>query len=184
MRGLALAYLTLIPFTVILGIYMAIMPGYLKAVGLTPALVGLLITMTNSVRGVGFFNAERFVAWGTRRSVSLASILLFVGMLAFSFAGSIVEYATPLILYGAAAGIMTPIMLDYIAKRCDKGSLGAAMGLHEGVYGVGMCLGPLVGGAVAEVYGPPLLSRLLSGVALTMLPLAWMLMRNGKTLAT
>jgi MFS family permease len=184
LRGLALAYLTLIPFTVILGIYMAIMPGYLKAVGLTPALVGLLITMTNSVRGVGFFNAERFVAWGTRRSVSLASILLFVGMLTFSFAGSIVEYAFPLILYGAAAGIMTPIMLDFIAKRCDKGSLGAAMGLHEGVYGVGMCLGPLVGGAVAEVYGPPLLYRLLSVFALTMLPLAWMLMRNGKTRTT
>ena len=181
LRGLALAYLTLVPFTCILGIYMAIMPGYLKLVGLAPALVGLLLTMTNGVRGVGFFKAEWFIAWGTRRSVSLASLLLFVGMLVFSFASSTLEYALPLVLYGAAAGIMTPLMLDYIAKRCDKGSLGAAMGLHEGVYGVGMCLGPMVGGTIAEVWGPPLLYRLLAGLALTMLPLAYLLARNGES---
>jgi MFS family permease len=180
LRGLTLAYLTLVPFVCILGIYMAIMPGYLKLVGLTPALVGLLITMTNGVRGVGFFNAERFISWGTRRSVYLSSLLLFVGMILFSYASSTLEYALPLVLYGTAAGIMTPLMLDYIAKRCDKGDLGAAMGLHEGVYGVGMCLGPMVGGVIAEVWGPPLLYRLLAGLALTMLPLAYMLTRNGK----
>ncbi len=180
LRGLGLAYLTLIPFTCILGIYMAIMPGYLKLVGLTPALVGLLLTMTNGVRGIGFFNAERFIAWGTQRSVSLASLLLFMGMLVFSFASSTLEYALPLVLYGIAAGIMTPLMLDYIAKRCDKRSLGAAMGLHEGVYGVGMCLGPMVGGAIAEIWGPPLLYRLLAGLALIMLPLGYMLAKSGK----
>jgi MFS family permease len=180
LRGLVLAYLTLIPFTCILGIYMAIMPGYLKLVGLTPALVGLLITMTNGVRGVGFFNAERFIAWGTRRSVSLASLLLFAGMLVFSFASSTLEYALPLVLYGTAAGIMTPLILDYIAKRCDKGSLGAAMGLHEGVYGVGMIIGPMAGGTIAEIWGPPLLYRLLAVLALMMLPLAYMLARGSK----
>ena len=180
LRGLGLAYLTLVPFTCILGIYMAIMPGYLKLVGLTPALVGLLITMTNGVRGVGFFNAERFITWGTRRSVSLASLLLFAGMLVFSFASSTLEYALPLVLYGTAAGIMTPLILDYIAKRCDKGSLGAAMGLHEGVYGVGMIIGPMAGGTIAEIWGPPLLYRLLAVLALMMLPLAYMLARSGE----
>jgi DHA1 family multidrug resistance protein-like MFS transporter len=180
LRQLGLAYLTLIPFTCILGIYMAIMPGYLKLVGLAPALVGLLLTMTNGVRGIGFFNAERFIKWGTRRSISLASLLLFSGMIIFSYASSTLEYAIPLVFYGIAAGIMTPLMLDYIAKRCDKENLGAAMGLHEGVYGVGMCLGPMVGGTIAEVWGPPLLYRLLAVLALTILPLAYMLARNGE----
>lgn len=180
LRKLGLAYLTLIPFTCILGIYMAIMPGYLKLVGLTPALVGLLITMTNGVRGFGFFNAERFIRWGTLRSVSLASLLLFAGMLVFSYASDLVGYIVPLVLYGVAAGIMTPLMLDYIAKRCDDSSLGAAMGLHEGVYGVGMCLGPMVGGTIAETWGPPLLYRLLAALALVMLPLAYMLSKNGE----
>lgn len=89
----------------------------------------------------------------------------------------------PLVLYGTAAGIMTPLILDYIAKRCDKGSLGAAMGLHEGVYGVGMIIGPMAGGTIAEIWGPPLLYRLLAVLALLMLPLAYMLTRssNGPT---
>jgi len=178
LRGLALAYVTLVPFTCILGIYMAIMPGYLKLVGLTPALVGLLLTMTNGVRGIGFFNAERFIRLGTRRSISIASLLLFTGMLIFSYANSTLLYATPLIIYGSAAGIMTPLMLDYIAGRCDKESLGAAMGLHEGVYGVGMCLGPLIGGAIADTYGPTLLYQILAVLALTMLPLAYHLTRK------
>jgi MFS family permease len=98
-------------------------------------------------------------------------------MLVFSYATDIVGYVIPLVLYGAAAGIMTPLMLDYIAKRCDKESLGAAMGLHEGVYGVGMCLGPLVGGAVADTLGPPTLYRMLALLALMMLPLAYVLSR-------
>jgi hypothetical protein len=41
-----------------------------------------------------------------------------------------------------------------------------------------MCLGPLVGGAIADVWGPPLLYRLLAVLALTMLPLAYMLSRT------
>ena len=178
LRQLGLAYLTLIPFTCVLGIYMAIMPGYLKLVGLAPALVGLLLTMTNGVRGIGFFNSERSIALGIRRSVSLAAVLLCVGMIVFSYATSLVEYAIPLVLYGVAAGIMTPVMLDYIAKNCDKENLGAAMGLHEGVYGVGMCLGPMIGGTIAEVWGPPTLYRLLAVLALTMFPLAYMLGRK------
>ena len=183
LKKLGLAYLTLIPFTCILGIYMAIMPGYLKLVGLTPALVGLLLTMTNGVRGIGFFNAERFIAWGTRKSISLASLLLFSGMIIFSFASSMIEYTIPLVFYGIAAGIMTPLMLDYITKRCDKENLGAAMGLHEGVYGVGMFIGPMIGGTIAELWGPSLLYRLLAILALIILPLAYILDKDGKRTA-
>ena len=178
LKSLAYAYITMIPFTLILGIYMAIMPGYLKVMGLAPATVGLLITMTNGVRGIGFFNAQKFVKWGIGRSVPLAALFLSIGMLIFSYASSLLEFAAPLILYGVAAGILTPIMLDYIAKRCDKSTLGAAMGLHEGVYGVGMCVGPLAGGAMAESFGPRLLYQSLSLLALTMIPLSRLLVRR------
>ena len=181
LKSLAYAYITMVPFTLILGIYMAIMPGYLKVMGLAPATVGLLITMTNGVRGIGFFNAQKFVKWGIGRSVPLAALFLSIGMLIFSYASSLLEFAAPLILYGVAAGILTPIMLDYIAKRCDKSTLGAAMGLHEGVYGVGMCVGPLAGGAMAESFGPRLLYQSLSLLALTMIPLSRLLVRRRRS---
>jgi len=171
-RRLSAAYLTLLPFTLVLGIYMAIVPGHLSLEGLTASTVGLLVTMTNAVRGLTFVNVERFVAWGTRRSVSLAALLLFSGMLLFSYSTGLAGYAAALALYGVAAGIMTPVVLDYIAKRCEPGSLGAAMGLHEGTYGLGMFTGSIAGGGLAEVYGPQLLYRVLAVLSVAILPLA------------
>jgi predicted MFS family arabinose efflux permease len=47
------------------------------------------------------------------------------------------------------------------------------MGVHEGIYGVGMCLGPLAGGFLADVYSPSTLYLALVGVALMMMPLTW-----------
>ncbi len=52
------------------------------------------------------------------------------------------------------------------------------MGMHEAIYGVGMCLGTLVGGAVADIYGPPTLYLGLAAVALSLLPFAAALGRN------
>jgi MFS family permease len=171
-KRLSAAYLTLLPFTLVLGIYMAIMPGHLSMEGLAASTVGLLVTMTNAVRGLTFVNVERFVAWGTRRSVSLASVLLFSGMLLFSYSRGPTGYAAALALYGVAAGIMTPVALDYIAMRCAPGSLGAAMGLHEGTYGLGMFMGSITGGGLAEVYGPQLLYRALAVLSVLILPLS------------
>ena len=171
-RRLSAAYLTLLPFTMVLGIYMAIVPGHLSLEGLTASTVGLLVTMTNVARGLTFVNVERFVAWGARRSVALASALLVSGMLVFSYSTGLAGYASALALYGVAAGIMTPVVLDYIAKRCEPGSLGAAMGLHEGVYGVGMFIGPIAGGGLAEVYGPQILYRALAALSVAVLPLS------------
>jgi len=61
LRPLLKSYLTLVPFTMVLGIYMAIIPGHMKTVGLSASLIGLLITITNGTRGCVFFNVEKLV---------------------------------------------------------------------------------------------------------------------------
>jgi MFS family permease len=153
LRKLGAVYTTLLPFTVVLGIYMAIVPGTLSLEGIDATLIGLLITVTNCVRGFTFMNVERFVNWGTRRSINLASIFLVLGMVLFSFSNSVLGFGSALTLYGVASGIMTPVVLNYIAQRSDSRTIGTAMGLHEGMYGVGMTVGPMVGGEVADIYG-------------------------------
>jgi len=175
LRELVWAYLTLVPFTMVLGIYMAIIPGHMRVVGLAPALIGLLLTTTNGVRGACFLSVEKFVGWGARRSLYLASFLLTASMLTVSSARSTMGFALPLVLYGVVAGIVTPVVLDYIAKRTPREALGTAMGAHEGIYGVGMFVGPLVGEAVAEAYQPSTLYLVLAGVSLLVLPLSWKL---------
>jgi MFS family permease len=82
------------------------------------------------------------------------------------------EFALPLALYGFAGGIITPVILDYIAHESPSEALGASMGLHEFVYGVGMSLGPIVGGAIAEAYNPSTLYLALAVLVLLIIPLS------------
>ncbi len=173
LRKVTFAYITLIPFTLVLGIYMAIMPGHMKVVGLSSASIGTLIAMTNGVRGLSFFNVERYVRWGSRKSLYSAALFIFSSMFLVRNAVSIMEFAVPLVLYGIGAGIITPVILDFITRRMPKSALGAAMGMHEGVYGLGMCFGPLFGGNLADVYGAQTLYLILAIVALTLIPLSW-----------
>ncbi|UCD45891.1 MAG: MFS transporter [Candidatus Bathyarchaeota archaeon] len=170
LKCLAYAYLTLLPFAVVLGIYMAIIPGHMSAQGISGSVIGMFLTMTNAVRGIGFFNAERSVRWGTTRSLMAAAAITCTAMVLMAFSESALSFFLPLVLYGTAAGIVTPVLLDYIANSAPQKALGTAMGVHEGVYGVGMSFGSIVGGYLADAYGPAVLYLLLAVIAAFMIP--------------
>ena len=171
-RRISLALATLLPFAVILGIYMAILPGHMGNMGISASAIGLLLTMTNGVRGVGFLCSERWVRLGVKRSLGLAAVLMAAALLMVSFSTSTLEFAAPLALYGLTAGIVSPLILDYIAHKTPKEALGTAMGMHECVYGVGMTVGPMAGGAIAEAFNPSALYLLLAALAIVILPLS------------
>ena len=73
---------------------------------------------------------------------------------------------------------MTPVMLDFISKRTPERLRGTAMGVHESIYGIGMCLGPLIGGAIADIYSASTLYSILVGVALLILPFGYLMTRE------
>ena len=173
LKTLLMSYITLIPFTMVLGIYMAIIPGHMKTMGLSASLIGLLITITNGTRGCVFFNVEKLVEWGTWKSLLTASTLLAAAMFLVRNAATGIGFALPLVLYGLGSGIMTPVALDFISKRTPEKLRGTAMGVHEGIYGIGMCLGPLIGGAIADIYGAATLYGILVFVSLLILPLGY-----------
>ena len=172
LKKLFYVYAALIPYALILGIYMAILPGHMKELGITTALVGLLLTTSNGFRGLGFLFAERFVAWGVKKSLALASILLFVALLLVAFSHGAASFLLPMILFGFAGGIITPVILDCVAGGAHQGTLGAALGTHEAIYGLGMCIGPIAGGAVAETFQPTVLYITLAMLSLLILPVS------------
>jgi MFS family permease len=178
LKPLTLSYLTLLPFTIVLGIYMAIIPGHMKTVGLSASIIGLLLSLTNGIRGIAFFNVERFVKWSVMRSLFVASIMLSLAMFLVRGRDEPLGFLIPLAFYGFGSGIMTPVVLDFISKRTPQRFRGTAMGVHEGVYGVGMCFGPLIGGAIADIYSPSILYSILIGVSLVVLPLSYLMTRN------
>jgi len=124
---------------------------------------------------VMFMYVGRFVGWGTRKSVSAVAVLLAASMFLVRVASGPVGFALPLFLYGVGSGIMTPVILDFISKRTSKEALGSAMGIHEGVYGVGMFIGPFAGGLIADAYGASTMYTLLVGASLLILPLGYLM---------
>lgn len=172
LKGIRLALLTIVPYSTVLGVYMAILPGYMKGLGISSSVIGLLLTMTNGVRGLGFLNVKRFVDWSERNSLGLASCLISVALFVISFSTSILGFAVPLVMFGLAGGIITPIILNYIARNSRQESLGTVMGIHEFVYSSGILIGPAVGGIIAEAYQPSTLYLMLSAVSLAILPLS------------
>ena len=180
LKNLKLSYLTLLPFTMVLGIYMAIIPGHMKVIGLSASLIGLILTITNGVRGLAFFNVERFVNWSTWKSIFIASIFLAIAMYLVRSGKDAVSFTVPLVFYGIGSGIMTPVVIDFISKRTPKRLRGTAMGVHECVYGVGMFFGPLIGGAIADKFSPTSLYSILVVVSLIIIPFGFLMTRNLK----
>ena len=180
LRPLTLAYITLIPFTMVLGIYMAIIPGHMKVVGLTASIIGLLLTVTNGIRGLVFLNIQRLVKWETWKSIFTASLFMGTSMFLVRTGGDALSFGVPLIFYGIGSGSMTPVALEFISKRTPERLLGTAMGVHEAIYGIGMCLGPLIGGAIADSYSAYTLYTILVGIALLIMPFAYLMTREAK----
>jgi len=171
-KPIAMVYVTLLPFAIILGIYMAILPGHMGTLGITASSIGLLLTMTNGVRGLGFTRSETWVRWGTRKSLWIAAAILSVALFMVSLSTRSLDFVLPLTLYGVAAGMITPVTLDYIAHRIPSEARGTAMGVHECVYGIGMSLGAMAGGAVAEAFQPSTLYQMLAVLSALIIPLS------------
>jgi len=171
-KPIAMVYVILLPFAIIIGIYMAILPGHMGSLGMTASTIGLLLTMTNGVRGLGFTRSETWVRWGTRKSLWLAAAILSVALFIVALSTGALDFVLPLTLYGVAAGMITPVTLDYIAHRIPSETRGTAMGVHECVYGIGMSLGAMAGGAVAEAFQPSTLYQLLAVLSALIIPLS------------
>jgi predicted MFS family arabinose efflux permease len=171
-RNLFSVYLTLVPYALLLGIFMAILPGHMIERGVSTALVGVLITVTNGSRGIGFLLTERLVAWGEKKSLALASLLLCVSLFLIANAEGFTGFIVPMTLFGLGGGIVTPVILDCVARGSQSDSLGTALGTHEAIYGVGMCLGPVAGGLLAGVYSQAPFYIMLAIFSLTILPVS------------
>jgi len=170
--SLLYVYATLIPYALILGVFMAILPGHMKALGITTTMVALLLAVSNGFRGIGFLYTERFVDWGVKKSLIFASILLFISLLIVAFSIRSTSFILPMILFGLAGGIITPVILNCVTRKTQSNTLGVALGAHEAIYGLGMCIGPITGGFIAEAYQPATLYLTLAILSLLILPVS------------
>jgi EmrB/QacA subfamily drug resistance transporter len=109
-----------------------------------------------------------------RRRTFLVGLVLFTGAsAAAALAGSVDVLVAARAVQGLGAAIITPLSLAILADAVPAERRGPAIGLWGAVSGLGVALGPAVGGAVVEGSHWAWIFWLNVPVGLVLLPVAW-----------
>src|SRR3954464_6415843 len=105
--------------------------------------------------------------------------MFVIGIAAFtasSAAGALAPTTTALVaaraLQGAGAALVLPLTLTLLSEAVDESKRGLALGIWSGVSGLGVALGPLVGGIVVDGLSWEYIFWLNVPVGLVLIPLA------------
>ena len=153
---LVIVLLTVLLDLIGFGIVLPLLPTYSKALGASPAMIGLITAI---------FSIMQFIfspLWGKlsdkigRRPVMLISIFITaVSYLVFSQASTI-----PLLIFARGLSGMGSANIAtaqaYITDVTDSKNRSGAMGMIGAAFGIGFIIGPLVGGVLKHNFGIPM----------------------------
>ncbi|MGW0661994.1 MFS transporter [Streptodolium elevatio] len=88
--------------------------------------------------------------FGRRRMFAAGLLLFTAGSAACALSGSVAALIAARAVQGVGAALIMTLALALVSAAFPAHRRGAAIGILEGVTGLGVALGPLVGGAVAE----------------------------------
>src|SRR6185295_6368292 len=120
-----------------------------------------------------------------RKRTFLAGLALFT---ASSAAAALAPGASELVIARAAQGIggaiVAPLTLTLLAEAVPPERRGAALGIWSGISGLGIALGPLVGGAVVDSLSWHWIFWINVPMGVALLPLAAGFLRESRGEAT
>ena len=121
-------------------------------IGLTTAELGYLSVahlLPNTVlsRFSGTVFSPRF---GRKRVVTAGFILLALGCCLYPRTNSLASLLAVQAMMGSGVGLIMPLTMSSAIESIPDARRGAAMGIYQAVYGLGMFLGPVIAGWVIE----------------------------------
>ena len=95
--------------------------------------------------------------WGHRRSLALGAFLVGAGYGGMMFAGGYVGVALTVVIWTFGEMIFLPTATTYIAEISPPARRGQYMGLFTMAFSIAFTIGPMLGAAVMERFGPTVL---------------------------
>lgn len=135
------------------GLIFSIYPAYASGLGFSASEVGILIAAWGFVRFIIFWKTETLLRLGENKGILTAMALQTVALGLIFWARSFVESVLAVGVLGLGMGILLPAAMAGASKHAPMGRAGFAMGAFEASIGIGIIIGPLIGGYSAEVLG-------------------------------
>src|SRR5439155_4700863 len=110
--------------------------------------------------------------FGRRRMFTIGLGIFTLSSAAAALAPDTVALIAARALQGAGAAIVTPLTLTLLSEAFPPNKRGLAIGAWSGVSGLGVALGPLVGGAVVDGISWHWIFWLNVPIGLALLPVA------------
>jgi DHA1 family multidrug resistance protein-like MFS transporter len=151
-RNLAILFFSLVVSMLGFGIIIPILPFYVEKFGGGGVEMGMLMTI---------FSAMQFIfspIWGSLSDRIGRKPVLIIGALGNALSMALMAFATNYwILFSARAlaGVLSsatmPAAMAFISDSTDERQRGGGMGIAGAAFGVGMTLGPGIGGVMADI---------------------------------
>ncbi len=154
--------------------------------GFTPDYLGILPVMyllPNAI--VSRFTNRLSLRFGRNAVLPGGFVLLGAACLFYPWARNLWLLFANQVLFGVGMGMIVPLTMASSIETIPGNRRGAAMGIYQAVYGVGMFLGPVIAGKVIDVFstGTVLYAgyaanfRMCAGIAFVGAVAAWLLTR-------
>lgn len=152
-RSLSPAYAAVLAYGIIFGIIVALFPGYLGALSFDNTTIGLLFSVFGLARMVAFVSVDKLNRLLPRGALYLSVAFMFVGcsLVGIFQSASLPAMAALLLVSGYGFGVFFPVTLVIVSNEAKQEGLGAAVGGVEAFYGIGVVVGPVVGGYLSAV---------------------------------
>ena len=150
-------------------------PVYAAAIGASNAELGILTMLSSGVSMVGaLVVAPMIKRWGNIFTLVLGPFMLGLSLLAVPFVHSIpVLYAVQM-LNGLGWGMASTQLMALSIYDTAPEQRATAMGFFQAMYAVGMLLGPLVSGLLADSFGLAAIFYLSAAVCLVVIGMAFL----------
>lgn len=152
-RKLSPAYAAVLAYGVTFGIIVSIFPAYLKTNGFSVGIIGILFSLFALIRVGAFFADDRIARALPRGALPMSAILMFAGcsVVGIFSLTSLPAMVALLLISGFGFGVFYPVILVVVSNEVKQEGLGAAVGALEAFYGIGVVVGPAVGGYLSSV---------------------------------
>ena len=139
-------------YTSSFGVILSIYPAFLNDNGMSDTDILLLYFVFGISRVASLAFANKLAG---RISITLifATVAISAGMAISVVADSIPVFAVALLLMGFGFSIFFPLTLEIVLRKTRKAISGKIIGVYETIFGIGVVIGPILGGSATQLFG-------------------------------